>query len=167
MAFVRPRLVVPTELARLVSKYGRATQSPSGRLTFVGPFTVQEAGLSEVLEDMTALSLAWLQRNPGAPRLIASARYERELPGENDWLALPIALGLYDEDYTEAVGHAPRVECEDLSIGDAAEERYHGNLDAFPEVVRETAWMLHLVTNLGPGRGRRDLSRILLSIYRK
>lgn len=165
--FVRPRLVVPTELAHLVSWYGPTSRSPGGRLTFVGPFIIEEERLPELLEAMTDLSLRWLQANPGAPRLLGRARYEREPAGENDWLALPVSLGLYDREYTEAVGHKPRVECEDLSIGDAAEERYHGNPDAYPEVVNEAQWMRHIVTNLGPGRGIRDLSRILLAIYRK
>lgn len=165
MPFILPRLVVPSELAHRVSWYGPARQSPSGRLTFVGPVSVPLERLPEVFEDMTAVSLEWLRAHPNAPRLIESAYYEREPGQENDYLALPVSLGLYDRDYAEAVGHRPYVDCEDLSIGDAAEERFLGNPHARPIALHTGPSMLHVVTNPGPGRPIRDLSLMLLTLF--
>lgn len=114
---------------------------------------------------MTALSVEWLRANPGAPRLIESAYYEQEAPGENDYLALPVSLGLFDADYMQTVGHAPRVDCEDLSIGDAAEERHLGNPHARADILHVSPSMLHIITNIGPGQPIRDLTKVLLTLY--
>lgn len=163
--FFRIRLVVPSELAHRVSWYGATRQSRNGRLSFVGPFILPEERLPEVLEDLTALNVEWLRANPGAPPVVTVARYEREVPGENDYLALPVALGLYDAEYREVTGHAPRVECEDLSTSDAAEERHRGNPLARAVALWVAAGMRHIITDLGPGRGTRDVSRILLTLF--
>lgn len=165
MSFILPRLVVPSELAHRVSWYGPAWQSPAGTLTFIGPVKVPLERLPDVFEDMTALSLEWLQTHPGAPELVQSTFYELEPPGENDYLALPVSLGLYDQEYTAATGHRPFVDCEDLSIGDSAEERYRGNWMARPDVIHVSPSMLHVVTNLGPGRPMRDVSRNLITLF--
>jgi hypothetical protein len=160
----RVRLVVPAELAYLVSRWGPSRLSPSRRLAFIGPAIVEEgAELEAVLEDMTTLSVVWLRAHPGYPAVRDVARYVQETAG-NDYLALPVTLGLYDADYVEAVGRLPQRDCEDLSIADAAEERVRGNHAARPAVLYVSEHMRHIVTDLGAGRVR-DLSRILIFLH--
>jgi hypothetical protein len=149
----KPRLVVPVEYAGRWLGRGSIEVSPSGRLAFIELVT-DEDGIDRVLEEMTTASADWLRKNPGAPPIMSVARYEREPKGENDYLMLPVALGLYAE-------YRPYVDCEDLEIGVSAEARVRQGLPARPEKRRQSERMWHIVSNLGDGRIQ-DTTGILL-----
>lgn len=73
------------------------------------------ADLQIALDLLTYLDELFLSRHPEAPELYyAGVRYEREPPGEEDWLPTPI---LYD---------LKRGDCEDLACARAAELRRQG-----------------------------------------
>lgn len=154
---VRLRFVAPVELAPFFAGWPVAR---SGALLFAGPVAWPEEHLAEALELGVRANVAWLTRHPSSPRAIDVARYEREPEGENDWLTLPLVLGLHWAEYAAATGHPPRIDCEDLSMADAAEERARGNprARALPIIVSPT--MRHIVTDTGAGQ--RDVSRLLI-----
>jgi len=154
----RPRLVIPVEYAGRWQDRGSTEISPTGRLAFVD-LVVDEEGIDRVLEEMTEISADWLRRNPHAPPILSVAAYEREPKGENDYLALPVSLGLYPE-------YRPYVDCEDLEIGVSAEARVRqGLFAARPVKKRQSERMWHIVTDLGDGRIQ-DSTGYLLSMGR-
>lgn len=141
----RPRLVVPREYASRWRGAGLTTFSPSGRLAFI-EIDADEQGVDRLLEELTDASADWLRRHPNAPPLLSVARYEREPKGENDYLMLPVSLGLYLPEYR------PYVDCEDLEIGVSAEYRVRRGLPARPIKKQVAPRMWHILTDMGNGQ---------------
>ncbi len=162
--YFRPRLVIPVEYATPWARGGHEIELDpvSGRLAFA-ELRVTEEQIDDVLDFMTSVSADWLQKHLDAPSILGPrARYRREPKGENDYLALPVSLGLYDAEYRAVTGHGPFTDCEDLEIGVSAEARVReGDALARPRKRRVSEAMWHITTKRGDGR-EQDSSRLLL-----
>jgi hypothetical protein len=118
---------------------------PRGRLAFVD-MIADEHEIDRILDEMTDASAHWLRQHPRAPSIVDVARYRREPKGENDYLLLPVSLGLYSE-------YEPYVDCEDLEIGVCAEARVRQGLThAKPRKRQVSPRMWHIEADFGDGR---------------